>query len=481
MTEELEFKKIKKLYGEELMHIFQRGEYATIRETPGKLLKILTDNIAPTRLLASDIKSNNLYEEFKDWIYSFVDVEKNYPTDTNKTPFELMDEAGYTLYECKTEEDIQSFRKYYDKLGQSSVGYNTLINGCNIPLHIGEELCTFDGRRLDRCYVFFAVKKNVDTIKREEHPKREDDYGRSVISIQFSKGDKNTLSIKNRYNHTVNNPDATYSNNLENIIPGLTNSFEKYYGLNIVQNEHSSSDFLTNNLQYVKGNDGKYYRCNREYRGICYCENNIIIDYEEIIDKYAKNPERYIFMDEYILDLSSKTITLFHDSIIECNQKDSDDSFIKSINDIGTIKDISVTKNGYNKEITITYDDNKQVKIEIDKYNNIIGYENKYIKTIGKGFLWTNSDLKRISLLNVETIDSGFLYCNTELTNISAGSVQKIGVDFLKNHPNKEKIMKLLLPLDVSNEKLNFLKEIKSVINDKIEENHEETNNKQNR
>ena len=40
-----------------------------------------------------------------------------------------------------------------------------------------------------------------------------------MISIQFTKDDAHTLSIKNRYNHSVNDPDATFSNNLDNIIP----------------------------------------------------------------------------------------------------------------------------------------------------------------------------------------------------------------------------------------------------------------------
>lgn len=73
-------------------------------------------------------------------------------------------------------------------------------------------MCTFQGDRLNRCRVFFAVKKDVDSIKREDfkNPEREDLYGTSVISIQFTKDGSNTLSIKNRYNHRVINPDATF-------------------------------------------------------------------------------------------------------------------------------------------------------------------------------------------------------------------------------------------------------------------------------
>ncbi len=333
------------------MHLC-RGLFPSLLEKEGKLLSILQKNLAPTHSFAKDIINNNLYEEFKNWIYSFINVENEDQINTNKTPFELMDEAGYILYECKTEEDIQKFKKYYAS---------------------NEVLCTItNGGRLNRCYVFFAVKKNVDDIKRRNfpNPKREDEYGTSVISIQFSKDRFNTLSIKNRYNHTVKNPDATFSNNLENIIPGLTNSFEKYYKLNINQNTKNESNFLTHELKYVRGNDGKYYRYNLEIDGVYFCENNIIIQNGRVITKYANNPERYILMDQFILNIKGKTITDY------CG---FDKSFIDSIYNVGKISKIEVIKNGNNRIITFKYDDNKEVKIEINKQNAIIRYENNYV------------------------------------------------------------------------------------------------------
>ena len=54
----------------------------------------------------NDLKSQNLIFKFKDYIYSLVDVEKGTFYEF-KTPAELLDEAGYILYECKSEEDIQ--------------------------------------------------------------------------------------------------------------------------------------------------------------------------------------------------------------------------------------------------------------------------------------------------------------------------------------------------------------------------------------
>ena len=412
-----ELKQIKKLYGEEMMHLC-RDLFPSILENKGLLLSLLQSTFASTHSLANDIKENDLYEEFKSLIYSFIDVEENNKVITNKTPFELMNEAGYKLYECKSELDIQRFKKYYSP---------------------DEVLCTINnGGRLNRCHVFFAVKHNVDEIKRENfpNPKRQDEYGTSVISIQFSKDHHNTLSIKNRYNHTVNNPDSTFSNNLENIIPGLTDSFEKYYGYNINQNARSSSAFLTEELDYIKGSDGKFYRYNSEINGAYYCENNIIIKDGNVITKYRDNPERYILIDDYILDLANKNITKYDDN-------GKEDSFIKSINDVGNIKKIEVNKNDKNRTVTIEYDNNRQVTIELNKQNEMIEYENKHITEIGDSFLFDNKSLCEISLPNVRKIGNEFMFKNENINYISLPNVQTIGNDFMYGN---EKLKELSLP-----------------------------------
>ena len=234
-----DLKIIKKKYGEKMAHLC-RAFFPTLLESEGLLLTLMLNNFEPSHDLYDDIINQKKEDEFKNYIYSLVDVENNNEIKVDKNPKELLDDAGYDLYECKSEKDIQSFKKYYAP---------------------GEALCTFDGGRLDRCYVFFAVKKNVDNIKRENfpNPKRQDEYGTSVISIQFDRSDAHTLSIKNRYNHTVNNPDNTFGSNLDNIIEGLTEGFGKFYGL--VQQHPNGKLELEG---YVRANDGKYYKYNQE-------------------------------------------------------------------------------------------------------------------------------------------------------------------------------------------------------------------------
>ena len=425
---ENELRRIKKLYGEDMMH-FCRSKFPMILEHEGELLRILTENLAPTKSIYEDITNNNFEGDFIRWINSLADVKDIELPDTDKTPFELMEEAGYTLYECKTEKDIQAFRHYYSRGDGSSTP--VYVEGTTPEARKGEELCTFEGNRLERCHVFFAVKKNVHEIERKNFtsPKREDPYGTSVISIQFTRGNINTISIKNRYNHTVNNPDATFGNNLENIIAGLTRSFEKQYGLNIEQETNEDGYFLTSDLKYYRGNDGRYYRYNIEMDGVYYCSDNIIIKDGKVITKYAEEKERYIFAEHALIDLKRKKVSFPFPSFIR-----ETDAFVNSINAVGKIKNIDVVKNGENKIITIKYEEDKEVKIEIDKNNAIVGYQNDHVKEIESFFLTFNTEMKYLSLKNCETIAQDFLDYNTKLSDVSLDKVRKIESMFLNQN-----------------------------------------------
>lgn len=400
-----DLKLIKKHYGEKMMHLC-RELFPTILERNGLLFKLLSDNFDYSRFLCEDILNNTMEEEFKDYIYSKIDVENNFVVPHKKSPQELLDEKGYILYECHSEDDIQSFKKYYAP---------------------GEELCTFRGGRLRRCYVFFAVQKNVDEIRREDfsYPDREDLYGRSVLSIQFTRDSSNTVSIKSRYNHAVNNPDSTYSNNLDKINSGLTAAFNNAYHLN--SNSKNSYGFELDN--YVLASDGKYYKYNYEINNTYYCPNNIVIkDFN--VNKFEK--EKYIVFDNFILDLVNKKI-----------YSNENDSFIDSI---GEIEDVNVTidKEKLVKKIVI----NKNIVITLDKYNRMIDYYNPVVSRIDDGFLLNNRTIQSISLPNVEVIGNYFLPNADELVNLDLENVKKIKNNFMTycskletiNLPNVEEI-----------------------------------------
>ena len=409
-----ELKQIKKKYGEHMMHLC-RTLFPTILNEEGKLIEILDSTFGHPKYLYEDIIEKNAVSNFKDFIYYKYDNQKQKIDKSTKTPFQLMKDAGYTLYECKTNEDIMKFKKYYAT---------------------GEKLCTFNDNRLKTNYVFFAVKNNVDDIKREnfKKPERQDEYGTSVISIQFSRGEVNTLSIKNRYNHTVNNPDATFDNDLESIIPGLTDSFENYYGFNINQSEK-----IHFGLDYVKAEDGKYYKYNMEINNIYYCPDNIIIINGRVIKDFI-DKEKYLLIDYFILNLQNERFsdlqnTKFYSKSIKQFDKALDyDSFQYELEDFDKI---NIIKNDDGtKTIELIKPHQNPIYIEIDKCNNIIGYDNPNIRKIEHNFLKFNRKLNKIYIDNVEKIGNRFLFYNKDLVSLNLPSVTEIGRSFLYSCKN---------------------------------------------
>ena len=144
----IDLKYIKKHYGDNFAKLC-RELFPTILETPGMLSKIISEKFDLSPTLYEDILPYK--SDFKSYVFDAVKFETDKEKIVNKkSTKQLFDEAGYILYpECKTEDDIQRFKKYYAP---------------------GEELCTFDSNRLACCRVWFAVKKDVDKIRRKDFP-----------------------------------------------------------------------------------------------------------------------------------------------------------------------------------------------------------------------------------------------------------------------------------------------------------------------
>lgn len=419
MNSDLQY--IKKKFGEKMMH-FCRDNFSTILEKEGLLSNVFATYFNETRSLYEDLKESNWLFQFKNFInmkcFSKDDSKSSF-TDTNKSPEELMDEVGYVLKQCFTEDEIQSYKKYYRD---------------------GEELCTFNGDRLDKCTVFFAVKKDVDSIVRSDFtsPKREDRYGTSVVSIQFTNDGTNTLSIKNRYNHTVINPDATFGNNLENIIPGLTESFAKTYGL---RQENPSVDFEI--PSYVRANDGKFYKYNYEINNIYYCPDNIIID-NFYVKKFDKS--LYFIFDYFIIDLSKSNRSIF------CYDKRLSDGFVSTI---PKCEKIAIENVGDEKRVVILGTQNECMELVLDKDNRTKKLRMENIERPKDGFMFKNETLEEINLgsvtrleedtlfhnkvlrkidaLNLKTIDAYVLVQNEILSEFNAPNLEYVGVESLEH------------------------------------------------
>ena len=201
-------------------------------------------------------------------------------------PIELLDSAGYDAYVADTLEKQNAISIYYqDK----------------------EKLCTFrDKDRFKKYYIINAVRKDVDKIKREDftNPMRDDKYGTSVLSIQILK-QGGFISIKNRYNHTVQNCDNTLNSNPDNIIPGLSGALKHYFNVDfsaryepvpvmctIVNNQifkyvsERNNVYISENA-YVK--DGQIYDINKNSEIMLGKGLMLDITKKEVIDITAEN------------------------------------------------------------------------------------------------------------------------------------------------------------------------------------------------
>lgn len=160
----------------------------------------------------------------------------------HENPLELLSRVGYDAYVADTLEKQNAISRYFAH---------------------GEELCTFrDKKRFENYYIINAVRRDVDKITRFAEPMREDAYATSVISIQVLKLG-GFISIKNRYNHSVECPDNTFNSNPDNIIDGLGDAIKNYFNV----------DFSTNLVALPKNYvfaDGQICKYNLEYSGIYY-------------------------------------------------------------------------------------------------------------------------------------------------------------------------------------------------------------------
>lgn len=394
-----DLKYIKKKYGEKMMH-YCRECFPTILNVPGKLVEILNTHFYCVKdSLYNDIKENHKESEFNDFVYGNAGLKNEYDIrDVSKTPKELLDDAGYDLFECKTVEEVNSFKKYFI---------------------LGEQLCTFldPASRLENKYVFFAVKKNILDIKREDFliPDRQDEYGTSVISIQFTRDKNNHLSIKNRYNEVVNNPDSTFDNNLDNIISGLTMSFYKAYGIREIYDENSEFQ-----MEHYISIGGEYYKYNYKLNDIYYCTNNIIALNGKVI-KY--DPEKYIIMDYFIIDLVNKKVDVFDNKLR--------DSFSEVI---GKIKNIEIVRGEKDKKVYITNEEDNIFELTLSFDNKLIGIKNNMIDKLPNRFLISGEYLKNMEFSNVREIGNDVLYANTDLEYFNLSKAEVIGNYFLANN-----------------------------------------------
>lgn len=157
-----------------------------------------------------------------------------------------------TIRETTQEEIIEDFKK---------AGYDTVIFDdeeriaeCEKYYASGEVICTYNNLsgRMSQYHMIVAIKKDIDKIQRSKTPRREDEYGISILNIQIAKNGSH-MSIKNRYNHTVSECDSTLNNNLDLLVPGLQAKVLGYYNIaSLNKNKNYYKNIININGVYLK-------------------------------------------------------------------------------------------------------------------------------------------------------------------------------------------------------------------------------------
>ncbi len=316
----------------------------------------------------------------------FKETENATPGD----PFQLLDQAGYHAFEVHNLKEQNSIKRFFRG---------------------NEELCTFrDTTRYQQNYIIHAIKHEVwrdpYAIEPSKHPERQDAYGTSVISIQIRK-DGSFISIKNRYNHTVNNPDQTFHSNPDEIIPGLSASLKAYFNVDWRQTGIAIPDgFILLNGQILKVN----FEINNQYIG----DGFYTTSQGEIIDIDKNNQ---VQMDYFIWDNNTKTLL---------TPIKLDDDFLHKFNEFIQGKKVTITGKSPNQTILV---DGMPV-IELEN-NQIVTLNMPHLETVGYGFLYKNTALTTLNAPNLKTVGYEFLYKNTALTTLNAPNLKKVGDGFL--------------------------------------------------
>ena len=329
-----------------------------------------------------------------------------------KDPITLLDEAGYDAFYADTLEKQNAPKKYFAP---------------------GEELCTFkDSTRYKLYHIIWAIKKDVDKIKREDFigkEKREDAYGTSVICIQILKTG-GFISIKNRYNHIAQNPDNTFYSRPDNIIPGLSASLQHHF-----QVDFSPKDVkLLGNFMMV---DHKLVHYKRQIDNVFLGENFYVKD--GVV--YPLDRDKEILMDNFVFNIKDRTVK---------NLIDSDDCFPKVLMQELRGKKLQLYKDkqGYhltaNKQELITIQDGQITSLNLPTTRKIgkeflehnvalESFNAPLARTIGKCCLIRNQRLSKLNLPSAQWLDDYFLDSNRYLTVLSLPSLQGVGHAFLRH------------------------------------------------
>ncbi|MCM1294057.1 MAG: leucine-rich repeat domain-containing protein [Muribaculaceae bacterium] len=330
-------------------------------------------------------------EQLFPYLWSLKEFNEE-KTTADSDPFELLDRAGYHAFEVHNLEEQNSIKRFFRD---------------------NEQLCTFrDPTRYQKNYMIHAVRHEVwrdpYAIQPSKTPKRQDEYGTSVISIQISKSG-GFISIKNRYNHTVEFPDQTFHSNPDEIIPGLSAALKGYFHVDWTQTIHIPDGFILKNFgRNILKVD---FEVNNRYVGDGFYANFEIVD----IDK-----SNQVQIDYFIWDNQTKQLQ---------NPTGCWDDFPRVFNEFIQGKTVTITGKSPNQ--TILVDGKPCIQLQ---NHQIVSLDMPGVKVLNGYFLYNNTALTELNMPDLTDTGASFLSRNEKLAKINIPKLESVGDYFLANN-----------------------------------------------
>lgn len=240
-----------------------------------------------SRKCQTKTNAKNVLSNIENLLYlknSYLNEKRNRKETENEGDLEeILEKTGYDYKLINNVDELMEFKKYYSSVHD-------------------EVLCTYNNPkgRLENYHMIVLSKKDLDKIKRSKSPTREDEYSTSLLNVQIHKK-HNNVSIKSRYNHTVNNPDAVHSNNLDKIAPGLTGAVEKRLGIKIDRKNDEHLPDKPDNLKLAGDIVINYWI----ERNNIYVGEDVYVDNDEV---HWIDPNQELIVDQFLINFKEKTV-----------------------------------------------------------------------------------------------------------------------------------------------------------------------------
>jgi hypothetical protein len=442
MSADEKTKLLKKAFGETAARLIRAKMPVAFAQDTDRLVEFLKKKVPVKSHMTAVVEAMSVQIEQEFLKQGGATSEQ---ANVSESAEDLLRKVGYTFNVAKSREEGMRFVSFYKKgeISNSDFGGSIICTLRPGTERFRDSFVTFVVRddadttvkaseltqdNINASWADYLIKKgrknadgtfDLSGIKNSE----KDPYSTSVLSIQVPKRGGTIKSIS-RYNHQVGNPDVVYSN-LDNIVDGLHNAFYDYFGVTPpdVSREEIPEGFKIDSK-------GSLFKVAGERNGVYWGDGFYITEDGETV---LLDPNKEIIADGYLFSAGKSPMDVT--DVFEWFEGIQ----IEKAQLLGSGR-IRLTGDGIDIEIKAEGGHIVALKSDtITQAGSNFLYSNTELKElslpnlteVGHRFLFFNKELKELSLPNLTQVWSDFLYSNTELKELSLPNLTQVGHNFL--------------------------------------------------